>query len=69
MEIKINIPEGAKEIISKLQEHGYKAHVVGGCVRDSILGRVPKDWDICTSATPNEVERIFHNERRMIIWW
>lgn len=56
---KIDIPSGAAEIISILQANGYKAYVVGGCVRDSLLGREPKDWDICTSARPDEVIRCF----------
>ena len=58
---KISIPAGAAEIISTLQENGYKAYVVGGCVRDSILGKAPKDWDICTSAKPDDVIRCFRN--------
>ena len=53
---KINIPNGANEIIKTLQNSGYEAYVVGGCVRDSLLGKKPKDWDICTSALPNEVK-------------
>lgn len=62
---KINIPTGAGEIISRLQAAGYEAYVVGGCVRDSILGFTPKDWDVCTSARPEEVEKIF-SDRRVI---
>lgn len=58
---KISIPAGAAEIISALQSNGYKAYVVGGCVRDSLLGRDPKDWDICTSAKPDDVIRCFCN--------
>lgn len=63
MEIKINIPSDANEIIHTLQNHGHSAYVVGGCVRDSILGRIPHDWDICTSATPNEMLEIFKDRR------
>lgn len=63
MEIKINIPSDANEIIHTLQNHGHSAYVVGGCVRDSILGRIPHDWDICTSATPNEMLEIFKDKR------
>ena len=55
---KINIPYGAQEIINELQKNSYDAYVVGGCVRDSLLGISPHDWDICTSATPDEVIRI-----------
>lgn len=63
MEIKINIPSDANEIVHTLQNHGHSAYVVGGCVRDSILGRTPHDWDICTSATPNEMLEIFKDRR------
>ena len=57
--MKIDIPEKAKYIIKTITEAGYEAYVVGGCVRDSILGRKPEDWDITTSATPEEVKRLF----------
>lgn len=63
MEIKINIPSDANEIIHTLQNHGHSAYVVGGCVRDSILGRIPHDWDICTSATPSEMLDIFKDRK------
>lgn len=55
----MNIPEGAKYIINKLNKNNYSAYLVGGCVRDIILGRTPNDWDICTNATPDEVLNIF----------
>ena len=57
--MRIEVPEKAEKIIDALQEHGYDAYVVGGCVRDSLLRRSPADWDITTSATPEEVKRIF----------
>ena len=63
MKFNINIPSDANEIIRTLQNHGHSAYVVGGCVRDSILGRTPHDWDICTSATPNEMLEIFKDRR------
>lgn len=63
MKFNINIPSDANEIIHTLQNHGHSAYVVGGCVRDSILGRIPHDWDICTSATPNEILEIFKDRR------
>ncbi len=59
MTFNIKIPNDAESIINRLNEHGYEAYVVGGCVRDSILGRTPNDWDICTSATPDKVIEIF----------
>ena len=57
--MNIKMPDDVKVIISKLTENGYEAYAVGGCVRDSIIRRVPGDWDITTSATPNEVKALF----------
>ena len=57
--IKINMPENANRIIHTLQDAGYEAYIVGGCVRDAMLGREPDDWDITTSATPEEVKALF----------
>ena len=57
--MKIQLPEKVNTIISTLQAHGYEAYAVGGCVRDSILGRIPDDWDITTSATPLETKSLF----------
>lgn len=57
--MKIHIPEHANYIVRRLMENGYEAYVVGGCVRDSILGREPGDWDITTSASPREVKALF----------
>ena len=58
-QIKLQIPEKVKTIIARLNIHGYEAYAVGGCVRDALLGREPKDWDITTSAKPDEVKAIF----------
>lgn len=58
--LKINLPKQVNEIIKVLQEHGYEAYAVGGCVRDSVLGRKPEDWDITTFATPEETKALFH---------
>lgn len=57
--MKMNIPEPARKIIDRLNEHGYEAYVVGGCVRDMILKREPGDWDITTSARPEQVKALF----------
>lgn len=57
--MEIRIPEKVSEIIHELNQNGYEAFAVGGCVRDSILGKLPQDWDITTSAKPHEVKRIF----------
>ena len=58
-DIKITMPEQVALIINTLNEAGFEAYVVGGCVRDSIMGRVPDDWDITTSADPLEVKKLF----------
>lgn len=55
----ITVPETVVWIIQKLEQCGWQAYAVGGCVRDSLLGRQPEDWDICTSAQPQETERCF----------
>lgn len=57
--MRFEIPEKVNAIIGELMRHGYEAYVVGGCVRDMVLGREPEDWDITTSATPYEVKKIF----------
>lgn len=56
---EIRLPADVRRIIGTLEENGYEAFAVGGCVRDSLLGRVPGDWDITTSALPQEVKRLF----------
>ena len=57
--MKIRLPATVKAIIDTLQAKGFEAYAVGGCVRDSILGRKPDDWDITTSARPEQVKKIF----------
>lgn len=59
----MNIPQGPDEILNRLTAAGFQAYAVGGCVRDSILGTVPGDWDICTSALPEETEACFSDLR------
>lgn len=56
---RIDVPADAIKIINRLEESGYEAYVVGGCVRDSLLGRTPYDWDITTSALPLEIKALF----------
>ena len=53
------MPKGAEFIIRSLENAGFEAYIVGGCVRDGILGRDPEDWDITTIAKPDEIKRIF----------
>ena len=55
----IELPERVKEILDTIMEAGYEAYAVGGCIRDSILGRKPNDWDITTSASPYEIKELF----------
>lgn len=57
--MKIQLPEKVKQIINCIAEAGFEAYAVGGCIRDSILGRTPDDWDITTSATPQQVKQLF----------
>lgn len=64
--IKINIPGGADNIINTLQNRGYEAYVVGGCVRDSILGKQPEDWDITTNALPDATMELFNGIYKVI---
>lgn len=56
---KISLPEQAGKLIQTLNDHGYEAYAVGGCVRDVLLGKTPDDWDITTSAKPYEVKALF----------
>lgn len=58
-EPEIALPQHVEYIIQKLAEYGYEAYAVGGCIRDTLLGRKPGDWDITTSASPSQVKRIF----------
>ncbi len=53
------IPSDAICIIDRIEKAGYEAYIVGGCVRDLLMGRIPHDWDITTSAKPEEVKKIF----------
>ena len=58
-DVRIEVPRKARFIVNTIMAAGYEAYVVGGCVRDSILGRTPQDWDITTSATPQQVKALF----------
>lgn len=53
------IPKVVEQCIEKLNNAGFEGFIVGGCVRDSIIGRVPNDWDVCTSALPDETKTVF----------
>lgn len=55
----LELPAGAALVLETLHRRGYQAYAVGGCVRDSLLGRAPKDWDICTDALPEQMQQVF----------
>ena len=59
--VRIELPRGAANIICVLKAHGFEGFVVGGCVRDALLGRTPSDWDITTSAAPGQVKALFRH--------
>ena len=67
MTIKPKIEKYVTDIVAALQNAGYEAYIVGGAVRDFLLERQPKDYDISTSATPEEVKKVFRKQRCMII--
>lgn len=55
----ILLPSDVEEILKRFSQDGAKAYLVGGCVRDSLLGKIPQDWDICTEALPQQIKEIF----------
>ncbi|MBE6566727.1 MAG: HDIG domain-containing protein [Ruminococcaceae bacterium] len=63
MELDIILPTSVSHALSVLEACGYEAYIVGGCVRDSLLGRTPNDWDITTNATPDEMKACFADFR------
>ena len=56
------LPDNVKKAISMLESEGFEAYAVGGCVRDSLLGKIPTDYDVTTSALPEETKHVFKNE-------
>ncbi len=66
-QIKITLPRAVEGALERLQGAGFGAYAVGGCVRDSLLGRAPKDWDITTSARPEDIRRVFSDCRTLDI--
>ncbi|MEG3007529.1 MAG: hypothetical protein RR806_08675, partial [Oscillospiraceae bacterium] len=63
----IKIPNDVQKIINILEQNNFDAYVVGGCVRDSIIGLTPQDWDICTNATPLEIKKCLVDNNFRII--
>src|SRR5581483_3093414 len=57
------IDSDAQKVVRRLTRNGFSAYLVGGCVRDLLLGRRPKDFDVATSATPTEIKALFRNCR------
>lgn len=57
--MNIVIPKKIEKVLQKINDAGFEAYIVGGCVRDCLLNRQPQDWDITTSAQPNEIKKIF----------
>lgn len=58
-----SVPADVLELLNRLRAHGYEAWAVGGCVRDLLMGVPPHDWDLCTSALPEETERCFADDK------
>lgn len=67
MKIKLSISANARHVVTALQESGYEAYIVGGAIRDLLLEREPKDFDIGCSATPEEVRQVFGRRNARII--
>ena len=63
---QIRIPSPVHGLLSRLNKAGFSAYAVGGCVRDSLLGNSPKDWDLCTSARPEEIKACFSDHRTIL---
>ena len=59
MQNNITLPLLVQNVLERLEKNGFSAYVVGGCVRDSLQGKKPHDWDICTSALPQQVKEVF----------
>ena len=66
-DIRIELPKAVKEIFKVIGEYGSTAYIVGGSVRDSIMGRPVHDWDICTPVTINEIFSLFETKGYKVI--
>ena len=62
----IRLPQDALWLLQTLRAAGHSAYVVGGCVRDSLLGRTPGDWDLCTAARPEETRALFAGQQLVL---
>ena len=63
-EMKLNIPAEVISVIRRLNAAGFEAYIVGGCVRDLLLRKSPKDWDVTTSAKPEDILKLFEEAKR-----
>lgn len=63
---KMHLPREIMELFNLFKKNGYKLYVVGGAVRDALLGKKPKDYDVATDATPNEIEKIINGKYKTI---
>ena len=61
--LEIFIPQFVRTALDRLNEYGYEGYIVGGCVRDSLLGKKPHDYDVCTNCTPDKMLEVFANFR------
>ena len=61
--MKISLPQNVAAVIARLEERGCEAYAVGGCVRDSLLGREIHDWDVASSATASQLRECFSGEK------
>ena len=62
----VTLPGPVKECLDRLEKNGYAAYAVGGCVRDALMGREPHDYDLCTAAKPDEIQRIFADRTQVL---
>ncbi len=66
MDFEIKIPDYVNKVIDNLEAEGFEAFVVGGCVRDSVMGKSPSDWDVCTNALPEQTVAVFEDKMPVI---
>lgn len=64
--VKINMPKEAWDIIHLFYKNNFEAYIVGGCVRDCLLKKIPSDWDITTNALPEQIKKIFENKAKVV---
>jgi len=65
--MELYIPGYVNKVLNRLEEAGFEAFIVGGCVRDLILNRIPNDYDVTTSATPDEIQEVFKNYKTLYV--